>query len=150
MSFLAKSMIGKKFGRLTVLYSLGSESGFEKILCYCSCGNFSEQRTLNVYKGNTRSCGCLTKDYLKKSTRHGHTEKNHVGKKYSKLYIIWNNIKTRSHNGKVGEPLYEGWNNFLIFLKDVEPVPENARFTRIDKEKGFSPDNCEWRQIKKK
>lgn len=53
-------MIGRKFGRLTVLKSVGlTYDKVEKWLCECECGNTTIVRTNNLISGNTKSCGCL-------------------------------------------------------------------------------------------
>ncbi|WP_206483639.1 hypothetical protein [Thalassotalea sp. G2M2-11] len=41
--------------------------------------------------------------------------------------------------------LHEPWTDFLTFMSDVGPYPDqNWIFTRIDKNKGFTPANCKW------
>jgi len=61
-----KSMVGKKYGKLTVLkvrqgtytYSRGSiKTAFAT--CQCSCGNTIRTLAYSVFYGSTRSCGCL-------------------------------------------------------------------------------------------
>lgn len=40
---------------------------------------------------------------------------------------------------------YEPWRNFETFLKDVgEPPSHNVVFSRLDKSKGYFPENCLW------
>lgn len=59
------SLLGKPFGRLTVKAYAGkaldgSGSMWE---CLCSCGNRKVIRRKQLVRGDTRSCGCLRKDY---------------------------------------------------------------------------------------
>jgi len=38
--------------------------------------------------------------------------------------------------------------SFENFLFDMGEKPEGSRLTRLDKGRGFEPDNCEWRLFK--
>lgn len=51
-------MIGKKYGRLTVL-SLVKRGKAPAYLCECNCGNIKEINRKALIKGMTKSCGCL-------------------------------------------------------------------------------------------
>lgn len=51
-------LVGKKFGRLTVLNYLK----LGKCECVCSCGNTSLVFTSNLKRGHTQSCGCLARE----------------------------------------------------------------------------------------
>jgi hypothetical protein len=48
-----------KYGRLTILESLGRINNRYYSKCLCECGNIVIKRTDRVKHGNTRSCGCL-------------------------------------------------------------------------------------------
>lgn len=55
---------GKEFGRLTAKeYSDG------KWLCECSCGNKKRVLTNALTSGRVKSCGCLVRDFNKKSSK---------------------------------------------------------------------------------
>lgn len=55
-----ESLIGKRFGMLTVREQLPSDkSGNRRWLCVCDCGNTSAVTTGNLRSGHTRSCGCI-------------------------------------------------------------------------------------------
>jgi len=49
------SLIGKKYGRLTVLKKL--QHGYYS--CQCECGNITQVYGYSLTTGKTRSCGCL-------------------------------------------------------------------------------------------
>lgn len=53
-------LIGKKFGRLTVLKEVGTNS-YTKLcyLCQCDCGNTCIVATQSLTSGHTQSCGCI-------------------------------------------------------------------------------------------
>lgn len=56
-----KNLIGKHFGKLTVIKETDKrDSGGNIIwLCQCECGNTCEIRTGSLTSGNTTSCGCV-------------------------------------------------------------------------------------------
>jgi hypothetical protein len=62
-----EDMIGKKFGRITVLEFAGKKNRCYRYFCRCDCGNefvifgYSLRRSTRP----TRSCGCLQKEYAK-------------------------------------------------------------------------------------
>lgn len=60
MKHVAIGMVGKKFGRLTVVARAGT-SGTKRALwdCMCECGNPFVVEGKSLRQNNTRSCGCL-------------------------------------------------------------------------------------------
>lgn len=54
-------IIGKKYGKLTVIKKLGNEGMWE---CECECGNKVNVYSSALYNGLTKSCGCLKKEKL--------------------------------------------------------------------------------------
>lgn len=53
------NLIGKKFGKLTVVKGDGSkDTNRKKWLCRCDCGNEVWVRALGLVMGHTSSCGC--------------------------------------------------------------------------------------------
>jgi hypothetical protein len=60
----ALELIGKKFGRLTVIASAGrTKYGKSKWLCKCDCGNEKEISSKHFKNGDTKSCGCLRHEH---------------------------------------------------------------------------------------
>lgn len=53
-------LIGKKFGRLTVLYENGRNK-YKSVIwhCLCDCGNECDVDAPSLKNNNTKSCGCL-------------------------------------------------------------------------------------------
>lgn len=68
-------LIGKRFGRLIVKEYAGSKNGCNQWLCECDCGGIKVATTGNLNKGNTRSCGCLTKENL-------------IGQRFGRLLVL--------------------------------------------------------------
>lgn len=57
-----KDLTGQRFGRLTVLERNGSDSYKNALwLCQCECGNLHTVAGHSLWRGETRSCGCLRK-----------------------------------------------------------------------------------------
>lgn len=57
----------EKYGKLTTLYVVGRTKNRNKIWrCQCECGNLIDVSTGSLTSGNTKSCGCLHKESLRK------------------------------------------------------------------------------------
>jgi len=61
------NLVGKKFGRLTVLSSteLFNNHGQLFWTCRCRCGRIKEVLGCNLRSGNSKSCGCLSLEISK-------------------------------------------------------------------------------------
>lgn len=54
-----KDVIGKRFGKLTVIAKAEKRDKKERWLCKCDCGKETVVQYNNLVTGNTSSCGCL-------------------------------------------------------------------------------------------
>lgn len=81
------NLIGKKFGKLTVISKADNIEGGKSIKrfygawnCHCDCGNFTVIKTYHLNRGSIKSCGCLNK----------YTPKNNYksGDKFNKLTLL--------------------------------------------------------------
>ena len=63
-----KNLIGKRYGRLTVIENTGKKAHSREniYLCQCYCGNTIEVRSGLLSQGKVKSCGCLYKETRKK------------------------------------------------------------------------------------
>ena len=88
------NLIGRKFGKLTVVeYTGRTNTQKAKLwLCKCDCGNFCEVSTGNLQSGHTQSCGCLRDESYKEKA------KAWIGKRFGKLTIVQDTNK-RTKNG---------------------------------------------------
>jgi len=62
----AKDITGEKFGRLTAIKRVGSNPKNRNAmwLCRCECGTEKIIDGVSLRSGNTKSCGCLKKEFL--------------------------------------------------------------------------------------
>lgn len=150
-----KDLTGQRFGRRTVISRAGSDRrGCATWLCVCDCGSESVVTGAELRKNHSGSCGCMRRDRL---TVHS--------KRKTRLYKVWEGMKTRCYNpshmaykryGGRGITVCVEWcNDFQAFYEwaMANGYDENApigqcTIDRIDNDKGYSPDNCRWVDMK--
>lgn len=63
-----KDLTGRKYGRLTVIKPLEERrNGSVVWKTKCECGNELDVMSSSIIRGNTKSCGCIQKEYAKKN-----------------------------------------------------------------------------------
>lgn len=151
-----KNMIGKRFGKLTVISEAGSNGKRSTLwLCKCDCGNEKIIDGERLRSGHTKSCGCLQKSNVsKRATIHGMSR--------TRFYNIWLGIKNRCTNEN--EPAYKNyggrgvvvcdrWHKFENFKEDMyssylahvkEFGEKNTSIDRINNDGNYEPNNCRW------
>ena len=153
-------LTGQRFVRLTVIERREStKDGQATWLCQCDCGNQSVVTGGHLRTGHSTSCGCLQ---IEKRS-----QGNHVihGKKHTRLYGVWAGMKKRCYN-----PKYEAYNryggrgitvcdewlhDFGAFYDwamdngyDESAAYGKCTLDRIENDKGYSPENCRWVDMK--
>jgi hypothetical protein len=152
-----KDLIGKKFGRLTVIKEYGKNK-LGRILyeCLCDCGIIKIIPRYSLVTGNTKSCGCLMIEKIKLAqTKHNHTKNNKASKTYEAYHHMIQrctnpNDKSYKNYGGRTQPITvcRRWSNkkngFQNFLKDMGECSPGLTLERINNNLGYYKSNCRW------
>lgn len=166
-----EEMIGKRFGRLTVVGFHGVKKHHAQWLCQCDCGLTTLSYAYQLNSGSKKSCGCLRAEESSKHIppalkgKENPTYK-HGGKSCGteQLYYTWWNMlkrcETESSNryycyGARGIRVCEEWHDYAVFKKwayengyfdQGSNVVRKNRLSidRIDPDGNYEPNNCRW------
>ncbi len=141
-------LTGRKFGRWTVI-KISDERNHRNCIvwkCECECGNVKLIKTEYLKNGESKSCGCLLiETVIKRSTKHNLSR--------SRGYKAWAQLIQRCNNpnatyykyyGGRGIKVCERWKEFKNFHEDMGDCPDGLEINRIDNNKGYFKENCEW------
>lgn len=142
-------MIGKKFGRWTVIKKGKKNRGGQCWICKCDCGNIKSVYYNNLKSKKSQSCGCLRKERsIASSTKHG--------MRNSRIYRIWGRIKNRCLKensrdyhiyGGRGIKICKEWeDSFEAFYKWAieNDYSDDLQIDREDNDGDYEPSNCRW------
>lgn len=152
------NLVGKKFGRLTVLERVEKGSIHSYWKCRCDCGNVIDVRGSCLREKQTKSCGCFRReassDRAKRRQSHGLSK--------SKIWNVWQAIKMRCFNknhfsyknyGGRGITICEEWCNdiqsFFDYVSKLEHFGEDGySLDRINNDGNYEPGNVRWATAK--
>lgn len=151
---IVKSLVGRKFGRLTVTAFSHHKKKAPYWIARCNCGNLRTIVANSLYSGQTQSCGCLNREInSKRAFKHGGAR--------SLTYSTWQHMKARCNPNTKNEKHYkiyagrgiqvcERWlNSYAAFVADMgERRSKEFSLDRIDNDKGYYKENCVWANTK--
>lgn len=141
-----ETKIGDKFERLTVIGEIIKKGRHRHVPCMCGCGKTTTPRIGELFRGTTKSCGCLGAEVrVRAHLKHGHKGK--------RIYQTWTDMRHRCFNqerssykyyGARGITVCEEWLKYLSFYKWAmsHGYKDNLSIERVDNNLGYSPDNC--------
>lgn len=157
-----RKLIGKRFGRLTVIrkdYKPKGSSGYRYYwICKCDCGNIKSVRSDQLRENSTTiSCGCYNKELSSKKL--AEATRTH-GMSSTKLYTMWRDMRHRCYSKKTdryenyggrGIEVCNDWNEkFESFMEWAfnNGYKEGLSIDRIDVNGNYEPSNCRFVTIK--
>jgi len=120
------------------------------VRCTCSCGTEKDFKLDHIRSGATTSCGCAGRDNSAKArTTHGATSHELYGTWWQMLERCENpKNSVYAHYGERGISVCDEWRDrvagFAAFTSDMGERPAGCTLDRIDNDKGYSKENCEW------
>ena len=151
----AADLIGKKFGRLTVVArGENTPNGKCRWVCVCDCGNTKGKTvtTSDLLSGRVQSCGCLYRESNKgRNKTHGKTG--------IRLYRIWFSMRQRcnysssacfDNYGGRGVAICEEWSDFQAFYdwSMANGYSDGLTLDRKNPNGNYCPENCRWATMK--
>ena len=150
---------GERYGRLVVVkeveprHQQHEKGKVRRFLCQCDCGNTTIVDIYHLVHGRIKSCGCYQKERALLGAK---SRKFPEYMTSSRLYTIWNGIKSRCYAqkstsykryGANGITMCDEWkNDFVSFYNwSIENgYADNLTLDRINGAGNYEPSNCRW------
>lgn len=104
-------LVGKKFGRLEVMYRSDKKAKDAYWVCFCKCGEKIHANSQQLRNGRTVSCGCQRRERMKKGMNYQH------GQSESPRWWLWMRAKRRAEEKGL---------KFDIKLSDIPDIPKTC------------------------
>lgn len=144
---------GVVYGRLTAGAATGTRNSRREMLisCRCVCGRHIAVPYPRLKSGNTKSCGCLQPEVVRRALparTHGQCYSGAYGSHRSMMRRCYDrgsvSYKTYGAKGIVVCPRWFGVENFPNFLADMGDRPHGHTLERLNSSGDYEPNNCVW------
>ena len=125
---------GQRFGKLIAVRPVGHNKCHARVWeCKCDCGKLHKSTVSKLKRGETKSCGCKLGSAL--VLKHGFRK---AGQLAPSSYTAW--VRMRSK-----QDCDLRWADYTVFIADMGEKRPGEKLVRLDKNKPYSMENCEWR-----
>jgi len=149
------SLLGKKFGRLTILEFLPEKGKITKVRCICECGKECITQPLMVKRGTTTSCGCYRKEFcLFNRTNNPPIRRKKEGEAaFNSFYKMYkDSAKVRNLEFLLTKEEFKEITSKNCYYCSAKPIKQKEKncfggylgngIDRKDNKKGYNIENC--------